>query len=200
MLVTTGLLNAAVPAYYLLVEARLGSNRIVGDLTVRVQSVNGNKPKFDHQLYAAYALTNATVGTELMTVRAVDSDSDNLLTYYVDRRSGNASWLFGVDPITGSVFVSSILTKVIGDLYFTVIADDRGSPPLLGSTVVRVTVIDSSGNRLRIISPPENVTLYIMPVWCLLQYYCYYLVFVYLIIMTFRQDYGCSVTILWVGG
>lgn len=196
MLVTTGLLNAAVPAYYLLVEARLGSNRIVGDLTVRVQSVNGNKPKFDHQLYAAYTLTNATVGTELMTVRAVDSDSDNLLTYYVDRRSGNASWLFGVDPITGSVFVSSILTKVIGDLYFTVIADDRGSPPLLGSTVVRVTVIDSSGNRLRIISPPENVTLYIMPVWCLLKYYCYYLVFVYFIIMTFRQDYGYSVTIL----
>lgn len=137
--------------------------RIFGDMTINVISTN-NPPRFDQQLYTGYALTNATAGTFVVTVRAMDFDQNSILTYYIDRKSANGSWLFDVDPITGGIFVGNSLAASAGNWFFTVLANDRGFPPLVGSAVVHVRVIDSSGNRLRIVSPPENVSLYVMQV------------------------------------
>lgn len=168
---TSGQLSSRLmTAYHLTIAAEVTIStpnvqlkRIFGDMTINVISMN-NPPRFDQQFYVGYALTNATAGTLVMTIRATDFDQNSIITYYIDRKSGNGSWLFDIDPITGGIVVGNSLTASAGNWFFTVLANDRGFPPLVGSAVVNVKIIDTGGNRLRIVSPPANVSIYVTQV------------------------------------
>lgn len=114
-------------------------------------------PQFEQKLYSAYASRSTPIGTTLLTVHALDFDNTAVITYSVDHGLGNGSWLFGIDPILGVAWVSASLEAIVaGDYFFTVVANDRGSPPLSSSVVVCVTVNNSGLGQ-------QNVTNFIAP-------------------------------------
>jgi len=134
----------------------------IGNITrlidVILTDVNDNTPVFDLSLYKTSVSGDLSVGSSVLVVKATDADTglNSVLTYSIDYSSGNGSRLFVIDPISGEISVASSLLGLNGDLYFSVVASDRGQPPFNGSTKVLITV---NSNLPWFISPPENVTV-----------------------------------------
>lgn len=122
-------------------------------LEVNVLYVNILSPQFSMQLYQGSILEQSSPLTSVVTVAATDPDpSPNAqITYGL---SDSVSQLFQIDPVTGGIVTLVPLDFVLSPMYlFSVFAADNGVPPLTGSALVRVLVLNAR-NRPPVFSAP----------------------------------------------
>ena len=142
-----GLSYRTTPFYRLTVQATDSVTPALIGLTVlevSVVYVNTIAPQFSVQLYQGSIIEESSPLTSVVRVAATDpGPSPNAqITYSL---SDAVSELFQIDPATGDVITLATLDYEVSPAYlFPVFAADNGIPPLTGSALVRVYVINAN--------------------------------------------------------
>lgn len=119
-----------------------------GIVSVQVTDVNDNPPIFVSTPFQASVLESATVGSSILHIQAIDTDSgDNARLEY--RLTGTSSDTpFVINSATGWVTVKTNLDREsVEHYFFGVEARDYGMPPLSATASVTITVMDVNDNR-----------------------------------------------------
>ncbi|XP_077999586.1 cadherin-23-like [Glandiceps talaboti] len=116
---------------------------------IEVIEVNDNNPEFEEIEYQAAILENATVGTEVLVVKATDPDSGSFGDILYTLAGGGGKFL--IDEITGSIILANLLDRESKSEYtLTVTAKDNptGIPSNRreNSVLVIVAVVDVNDN------------------------------------------------------
>ncbi|GAB6027294.1 hypothetical protein CHUAL_001576 [Chamberlinius hualienensis] len=130
-----------------------GSPALMGYLLVNITvlDVNDNPPIFDHSDYVVSLNESVIPGTNVLQVRATDSDDgeNSRVTYYLNEMETR----FEVDPDTGVIRTQEKLNcrqncpagrNCPKSCVFTVFAHDNGSPRQDGRTYVTVNLVDAN--------------------------------------------------------
>ncbi|XP_069754250.1 protocadherin Fat 1-like [Narcine bancroftii] len=152
--------------YELVVEARdmRVPPRVAHTLVkVFVEDRNDNPPEFVHLPYLTTVQDDAEPGDVIYQVTAEDKDTgDNAVIYYSLLNHHEYFW---IDPYLGDISLSEHLDAEAADKYrLTVIAQDRGDPPLHTQADVVVTVRDKITpvfeKAYYRVNVPENISPY----------------------------------------
>ncbi|XP_035385925.1 protocadherin-7 [Electrophorus electricus] len=128
-------------------------------LMVRVVDVNDHAPVFAQNLVEVHFAENNSPGERVVTVVATDADSGKNaeIAYSLDPSVNGA---FYVDADNGDIRASGTLDREQWERYeFRVIARDKGSPSLQGSTTVVVQITDRNDNSPKFVQ--EVFTFYV---------------------------------------
>lgn len=79
-------------------------------LTIRVRDVNDNRPQFERIDCVGSVHRYASIGTELITVSAIDFDANSVVSYRLV--SGNEDGCFNLDAATGLISIGCDLNDV----------------------------------------------------------------------------------------
>ena len=134
--------------YTLVIEASDSLNSDLLELIISVEDINDNAPRFSSNLYPATVNENATVGTSIAEVVAIDDDigTNGQVQYSIS--SGNQERTFAIDENSGLITLSGGLNFESTQSYSLIVtAQDFGSPSLSSTAFVVVTVIDENDNR-----------------------------------------------------
>ncbi|CAL8330612.1 unnamed protein product [Merluccius merluccius] len=143
----------------LVVLADSGPKTAHSRVSITLQDVNDNAPLFDYVYYRTAVWEGQVHNTYIMQVFASDADSgiNGQIEYSIV--SGNHNNAFLLDPARGILATNVLLDREITPLYKLVVqATDRGSPPLSGTTTIRVQVVDVNDNSPTI-SPMRPVVV-----------------------------------------
>lgn len=92
-------------------------------VTVNVRDVNDNRPQFQRVGCVGRVPRTTPIGSELLTLSAVDFDQGNAVVYRIV--SGNEDGCFSLDPTTGAVGVACDLSDLgISERFVNVTATD----------------------------------------------------------------------------
>uniref|UniRef100_A0A9J8DFP2 FAT atypical cadherin 2 n=1 Tax=Cyprinus carpio carpio TaxID=630221 RepID=A0A9J8DFP2_CYPCA len=121
-------------------------------IEVEVLDVNENlnRPLFTQFVHNAAIMEDATVGTSVLTLTAVDNDlgRDGVVRYYI--HDGSGLGVFTIDEETGVIRTAGLLDReAVPHYWLTVYAKDLGTVPLVSWTEVYIEVWDINDN------PPE---------------------------------------------
>ena len=126
---------------------------------IRVEDANDNAPDFEKHIYTTEVAENASIGSTLMTVKALNKDAgQNAITDYsiADTQLGSAidlakpgqERLFEVDQESGDIRLLKALDFERNQVHqFIILAIDRGIPPLSGTAQVEIHVLDINDNK-----------------------------------------------------
>ena len=128
------------------------NNTVYDTTTVAVElaDANDNSPVFSQSLYTRVIERTAVHGLIILNVSATDQDSttNSEITYSIEPLSFD----FTINRTSGEISIASS-SLTIGNYRLTVIATDKGSPPLNGSTTVIIAVIPAVPSNLVFIEP-----------------------------------------------
>nr|XP_034970866.1 protocadherin-16 [Zootoca vivipara]XP_034970867.1 protocadherin-16 [Zootoca vivipara] len=141
---------------------------------LQVTDVNDNPPLFDTQEYEQSVPEVVYPGSFVLQVTARDKDQgpNGEVRYSILHTHHTHSHWFAIDPATGIVTTASSLDyEVDAQPQLTVVATDRGKPPLSSTAVVHVTLQDVNDNEPLFESNFYNVSLKenVPPGTCFLQ-------------------------------
>ncbi|XP_064273500.1 protocadherin-23 isoform X2 [Passer domesticus] len=167
----TGTITVKEPKYldyedkckiYLTVVAENSFNSVFCGVTVLIQDVNDNTPKFEQSYYKASIWEGQSPKTDIIQVFATDLDSGlNGETEY-SIVSGNENATFLIDSARGILATNTGLDYENTSSYRLVVqAADKGNPRLSATTIVRIQVLDVNDNApvvqpLGEVEVPEN--------------------------------------------
>lgn len=114
------------------------------DLTIIVDDVNDNAPKFEASSYSKSIPEDLYVGDTVLDVRARDLDTgSNAEIRYSITNNGGVNSVFRIDQSSGSITVDRSLDREsVQEYSLTVQASDGGSPPKTDTATVRIVVTD----------------------------------------------------------
>nr|XP_042122361.1 cadherin-23 isoform X7 [Peromyscus maniculatus bairdii] len=139
----------------------VASNRRENSVQVVIQvlDVNDCRPQFSKPQFSTSVYENEPAGTSVITMLATDQDegSNGQLTYSLE---GPGMEAFFVDMDSGLVTTQRPLQSY-ERFNLTVVATDGGEPPLWGTTMLLVEVIDVNDNRPVFVRPPNGTILHI---------------------------------------
>ncbi|XP_074195662.1 cadherin-23 isoform X1 [Rhinolophus sinicus] len=139
----------------------IASNRRENSVQVVIQvlDVNDCRPQFSKPQYSTSVYENEPAGTSVFTMMATDQDegSNAELAYSLE---GPGMEAFHVDKDSGLVTTKRPLHSY-ERFNLTVVATDGGEPPLWGTTMLLVEVIDVNDNRPVFVRPPNGTVLHI---------------------------------------
>ncbi|XP_058048914.1 protocadherin Fat 4 isoform X2 [Ahaetulla prasina] len=117
-----------------------------GTISVKVDDVNDNVPKFAFNMYSKTIPEDAPTGTDVLLVNASDSDGSVNAVISYSLSGGNSQ--FTINPSTGQIITSALLDREAKENYtLIVVAKDGGIPtPLSSSASVLVTIADVNDN------------------------------------------------------
>uniref|UniRef100_A0A671Q6N2 Protocadherin Fat 2-like n=1 Tax=Sinocyclocheilus anshuiensis TaxID=1608454 RepID=A0A671Q6N2_9TELE len=121
-------------------------------IEVEVLDVNENlnRPLFTQFVHKAAVMEDATVGTSVLTITALDNDlgRDGVVRYYI--HDGSGLGIFTIEEETGVIRTAGLLDReAVPHYWLTVYAKDLGTVPLVSWTEVYTEVWDINDN------PPE---------------------------------------------
>ncbi|KAK6328963.1 hypothetical protein J4Q44_G00009410 [Coregonus suidteri] len=127
---------------------------------VTVLDVNDFRPRFSVRVFETSVFENEPSGTSVITLTATDLDEgqNGLLSYSLQGPGADA---FSLDADTGLVR-SLRLLQSFEHFNLTVVATDQGRPPLWGTAVLRIIVIDVNDNRPMFVRPTNGTIMHIM--------------------------------------
>lgn len=142
-----------ISSYNLVIEALDGGTPpLRGEMTVNItiQDVNDNPPIFNQSRYFATVPENATIGTSVLHVVAIDADAEEngQVSYSINRRQSDKDVMFRIDASTGLISVNKPLdfeTKELHEL--VIVAKDHGLQPLETTAFVSIRVTDVNDNQ-----------------------------------------------------
>ncbi|XP_038346847.1 cadherin-23 isoform X1 [Canis lupus familiaris] len=139
----------------------IASNRRENSVQVVIQvlDVNDCRPQFSKPQFSTSVYENEPAGTSVITMMATDQDagSNGELAYSLE---GPGVEAFHVDMDSGLVTTKRPLQSY-ERFNLTVVATDGGQPPLWGTTMLLVEVIDVNDNRPVFMRPPNGTVLHI---------------------------------------
>ncbi|KAM9617928.1 cadherin-23 isoform 2-T2 [Trichechus inunguis] len=139
----------------------VASNRRENSVQVVIQvlDINDCRPQFSKTQFSTSVYENEPVGTSVITMMATDQDEgfNAELAYSLE---GPGAEAFHVDMDSGLVTTRRPLQSY-ERFNLTVVAMDGGDPPLWGSTMLLVEVIDVNDNRPVFVRPPNGTILHI---------------------------------------
>ncbi|NWR98875.1 PCD23 protein, partial [Motacilla alba] len=128
-------------------------------MTVLIQDVNDNTPKFEQSYYKASIWEGQSPKTDIIQVFATDLDSGlNGETEY-SIVSGNENATFIIDSARGILATDTGLDyeNVSSYRFLVLLASDRGTPSLNSTATVLITVLDVNDNPPVFSSPEYHV-------------------------------------------
>uniref|UniRef100_A0A8C0G160 Cadherin domain-containing protein n=1 Tax=Chelonoidis abingdonii TaxID=106734 RepID=A0A8C0G160_CHEAB len=132
---------------HLAVLAENGLNSAYCGVTVWIQDVNDNAPKFEQSSYKTLVWEGRIYNTYVMQIFATDLDSglNGEIEYSIV--SGNENETFLIDSKQGILATNAILNhEDISSYRLVVQAADRGTPSLSATSIVTVQVVDVNDN------------------------------------------------------
>lgn len=108
---------------------------------------------FNQSRYFATVAENASVGTSVLQVFALDQDEgpNGQITYSINRRQTDKESVFKIDPVTGVISVNRPLDYESKEVHELVaVARDNGIQPLEATVFVSIRIIDLNDNQLKI--------------------------------------------------
>uniref|UniRef100_A0A803TL47 Cadherin related 23 n=2 Tax=Anolis carolinensis TaxID=28377 RepID=A0A803TL47_ANOCA len=139
----------------------ISSNRRENSVQVliTVLDINDCRPQFAKKQYSTSVYENEPAGTSVITMSATDHDEgDNgVVTYNME---GPGVEAFKIHKDSGLITTRRRLQSY-ERFNLTVVATDKGRPPLWGTTMLQVDVIDINDNRPMFIRPPNGTILHI---------------------------------------
>ncbi|KAG8135304.1 hypothetical protein E2320_008328 [Naja naja] len=126
---------------------------------ITVLDINDCRPQFAKKQYSTSVYENEPVGTSVITMTAVDLDEgDNgVVTFNIE---GPGVEAFKIHKDSGLVTTRRRLQSY-ERFNLTVVATDKGKPPLWGTTMLQLDVIDINDNRPMFVRPPNGTILHI---------------------------------------
>uniref|UniRef100_A0A8D2J387 Cadherin domain-containing protein n=1 Tax=Varanus komodoensis TaxID=61221 RepID=A0A8D2J387_VARKO len=139
----------------------ISSNRRENSVQVliTVLDINDCRPQFAKKLYSTSVYENEPAGTSVITVTATDLDEgDNgVVTYSIE---GPGVEAFKIHKDSGLMTTRRRLQSY-ERFNLTVVATDKGRPPLWRTAMLHVDVIDINDNRPLFVRPPNGTILHI---------------------------------------
>nr|XP_035939808.1 cadherin-23 isoform X7 [Halichoerus grypus] len=128
-------------------------------VVIQVLDVNDCRPQFSKAQFSTSVYENEPAGTSVITMMATDQDEgpNGELAYSLE---GPGVEAFHVDMDSGLVTTKRPLQSY-ERFNLTVVATDGGQPPLWGTTMLLVEVIDVNDNRPVFVRPPNGTVLHI---------------------------------------
>ncbi|XP_067876522.1 cadherin-23 isoform X3 [Heterodontus francisci] len=127
---------------------------------VTVLDVNDYRPQFSKNVFSTSVYENEPGGASVVTMTASDLDEgENAVLQYSIQGPGVEA--FRIDENT-AVITTTRLLESYERFNLTVVATDRGRPPLWGTTLLKIEVIDVNDNRPMFVRPPNGTILHIM--------------------------------------
>ncbi|XP_072881460.1 cadherin-23 [Hemitrygon akajei] len=127
---------------------------------VTVLDVNDYRPKFSKNVFSTSVYENEPGGASVVTVTASDLDEgENAELQYSIQGPGAEA--FRIDENT-AVITTTRRLESYERFNLTIVATDKGRPPLWGTTQLKVEVIDVNDNRPVFVRPPNGTILHIM--------------------------------------
>ncbi|XP_044747791.1 cadherin-related tumor suppressor [Coccinella septempunctata] len=124
-----------------------GNDTDEAQVVVTVQDGN-DPPEFIHSLYEAHVSEGALLGTDVITVKAVDKDvrpQNNQFGYSII--GGNIDHVFKIDPQSGEIQTARALDRETIEMYSIIVgAIDTGVPPETGTATVKIHITDINDN------------------------------------------------------
>lgn len=112
------------------------------NVTINIQDVNDNPPRFTHPLYNFIVPENSTTGDYIGNVSATDADRQSInhrLTFLLVNETDK----FNINSGTGSIFILGKLDREKNDHYRLLVeVIDGGSPSLNSTAILNITVTD----------------------------------------------------------
>ncbi|XP_017601836.1 PREDICTED: cadherin-23 isoform X5 [Corvus brachyrhynchos] len=126
---------------------------------ITVLDINDVRPQFSKSQFSTSVYENEPAGTSVITMSATDLDEgDNgVVTYSIE---GPGAEAFKINKDSGLV-TSRRRLQSYERFNLTVVATDKGHPPLWGTTMLHIEVIDINDNRPVFIRPPNGTILHI---------------------------------------
>ncbi|NXU56641.1 CAD23 protein, partial [Turnix velox] len=126
---------------------------------ITVLDVNDFRPQFSKSQFSTSVYENEPAGTSVITMTATDLDEgDNgVVTYSLE---GPGAEAFKINKDSGLI-TSQRRLQSYERFNLSVVATDKGHPPLWGTTMLHVEVIDINDNRPVFIRPPNGTILHI---------------------------------------
>ncbi|QQP58448.1 Starry night, partial [Caligus rogercresseyi] len=130
------------------------------EIEISVLDINDNAPAFSSSEYRGSVYEDATIGTSILDVVAIDKDSgDNAKIQYrfPSQGSHDDNSAFSIDPYSGVLRTKKKLDRETKEVFELIVeAFDSGIPEMSSTSSVIVTVLDVNDN------PPKfkNDTLY----------------------------------------
>ncbi|XP_078405892.1 protocadherin alpha-C2-like [Cetorhinus maximus] len=119
-------------------------------ININLLDINDNAPVFEHEVYRASLVENASPGTLVIRINAVDLDQGTnaeLKYSFINLVSRRVGELFSLDPETGEIRVEELLDFEEENRYeLDVQAVDNGSPAIAGHSKVLIKLIDVNDN------------------------------------------------------
>ncbi|XP_061491216.1 cadherin-23 isoform X4 [Rhineura floridana] len=139
----------------------ISSNRRENSVQVliTVLDINDCRPQFAKKQHSTSVYENEPAGTSVITMTATDLDEgDNgVVTYNIE---GPGVEAFKIHKDLGLITTRRRLQSY-ERFNLTVLATDKGRPPLWGTTMLQVDVIDINDNRPLFVRPPNGTILHI---------------------------------------
>uniref|UniRef100_A0A8C4SHM3 Protocadherin alpha-7-like n=1 Tax=Erpetoichthys calabaricus TaxID=27687 RepID=A0A8C4SHM3_ERPCA len=152
----------SAPQYNITITAKdFGTPSLSSQKTVvvNVLDVNDNNPRFLQNPYVFYILENNTPGASILTVSAVDEDTNEnaLITYYLRESEAlekSVVPFLSINSNNGQVFsFTSFDFEEMKSFTFTVVAKDSGMPSLSSNVTVNVFILDENDNPPVVVFP-----------------------------------------------
>ncbi|XP_016148051.1 protocadherin-23 [Sinocyclocheilus grahami] len=116
-------------------------------LTVKILDVNDNPPVFQQHIYNTTIMENREPGEIIITVTAVDLDSEANSAVSYSLLPGPGYELFTINSHTGQISTSTRLDREIQSSFtLRVQAEDSGTPSLSSTATVLCSVLDDNDN------------------------------------------------------
>ena len=134
-------------------------------VNITVTDMNDNGPEFTEASYNVTVHENVTIGTAILTLKAVDADTGKngeivyrFSPHQLDTRVNN---LFSIAPTTGELIVKNNLIYESGTFYKIIVeASDRGDQPQVTQVIATVHVLDVGNNaptvEINLLSPGNS--------------------------------------------
>ncbi|XP_056644010.1 fat-like cadherin-related tumor suppressor homolog isoform X1 [Diorhabda sublineata] len=122
-------------------------------LTVKIRDVNDNRPQFEKIDCFGHVSRNLPIGTEIITLSAIDFDAGNIISYRIV--SGNEDGCFSIDATSGTISVSCDLNQIkVNDRELNVTATDNTH--FADITRIRFKLINGKNKMLKSFNNDET--------------------------------------------
>ncbi|KAL8623123.1 hypothetical protein ACOMHN_065033 [Nucella lapillus] len=132
---------------------------------VKVLDENDNVPVLESEAYNVNVREDASVGSEVVRVRADDKDAGSFGTVsyrFSKLASSTVRRLFAINGTTGVIALKNRIDHSSGNGPYSVVVEafDGGNPPSVAQTVVTITVLNTGNNApvVRIVTVSEGDT------------------------------------------
>ena len=134
-------------------------------VNITVTDINDNGPEFTETSYNVTVRENVTVGSTILTLKAVDLDtgknSEIIYRFSPHQLDTRVNDLFSIAPKTGDLMVKNKLTYESGTFYKIIVeASDKGDQPQVTQVIVTIHVLDVGNNsptvEINLLSPGNS--------------------------------------------